>query len=379
MRFLDIFRPIQKGNFGLTDEAIYKSIQAGGEFIPIWGGNKNHNLIERRVSVNAKTKENKSITIFDDEGIIISLDGSAGSMTYKQNQKFALNHHAGFFKIKKPKIILPEFFALFYQKQFQESSVSEGSKTLTLEHIYEMDFDIPSFDEQIRIMKAVESIINIKNNAQLLLQRINKMQRLILEEKYVHFQVQDYPVNKLLNCLSGNSDLTEKTIYQKIPLSGKRYIVLSSSTMDNTKLGEIPKCEIGAKQIKVFENLEGILIVRNGKAGTSFYLEKGRYTINDHAYILSLKSISYDILLKWLMYQLKPTFLEYSSSSDNGTWNMTGFFNNTFVDVPTLEEQQKVLECYEQLEIFENKINNILKRISILFRKQISPNCSLNT
>ena len=379
MRFLDLFRPIQKGNSGLTEEAIYKSIQAGGEFIPIWGGNQNHNLIERRVSVNAKTKKNKPVTVFEGEGIIISLDGSAGSMTYKQNQEFALNHHAGFFKIKKPKIILPEFFALFYQKQFQESSVSEGSKTLTLEHIYEMDFDIPSFDEQVRIMKAIGPVINIKNNAQLLLQRINKIQELILAEKHVHFQVKNYPVNKLLNCLSGNSNLTEKTIYQKIPLSGKRYIVLSSSTMDYTKLGVIPKCEIGTKQIKVFENLEGILIVRNGKAGTSFYLEKGRYTINDHAYILSLQSVPYDISLKWLMYQLKSTFLEYSSSSDNGTWNMTGFFSNTFVDIPAPEEQQKVLGCYEQLETFENKINSILKRISTLFRKQISPDCSLNT
>ena len=187
MRFLDLFRPIQKGDFGLTDEAIYKSIQAGGEFIPIWGGNKNHNLIERRVSVNAKTKQNKPITIFEGEGIIISLDGSAGSMTYKQNQKFALNHHAGFFKIKKPKIILPEFFALFYQKQFQESSVSEGSKTLTLKHIYKIDFDIPSFDEQIRIMKAVKPVIYTRNSAQLLLKKIRNMQKLFLINKYTNF------------------------------------------------------------------------------------------------------------------------------------------------------------------------------------------------
>ena len=109
----------------------------------------------------------------------------------------------------------------------------------------------------------------------------------------------------------------------------------------------------------------------------SFYLKKGKYTINDDAYILSLKNTTYEISLKWLMYKLKPLFLEYSSSSDNGTWNMTEFFNNTFVDIPTLEEQQKVLGCYEQLEIFENKINGILQRISILFRKQINPNSSL--
>lgn len=30
MKFKDLFEPIQKGNFGLTDEAIYKSIQYEG-------------------------------------------------------------------------------------------------------------------------------------------------------------------------------------------------------------------------------------------------------------------------------------------------------------------------------------------------------------
>lgn len=373
MKFQDLFTPIQKGNFGLTDEAIYKSIQAGGEFIPIWGGNKNHDIIERRVSVNAKTKQNKPIAIFEGKGIIISLDGSAGSMTCKQSQKFTLNHHAGFFTVKKPQTILPEFFALFYQKQFQEASISEGSRTLTLERIYQMDFDVPSFKEQTKIMKILAPIIQLRNNALLLLQKINKIQGLTLAEEYVRFQSKDHPISKLLSCLNGNSDLTEKTIYQKIPLSGKRYTVLSSSTVDNTKLGEIPKCKIKTKQIKVFENCKGILVIRNGKAGTSFFLEEGNYTINDHAYILSLKDTPYAILLKWLMYQLKSVFLEYSSSSDNGTWNMTGFFTNTFVDIPSLEEQAKILNYYEQLEAFENKIVGLLKEIAILFRKQISP------
>lgn len=372
MKFLEMFECIEKGNFGLTDEAIYKSIQNRGDFIPIWGGNKEHNLIERRISTNAKTKQNKNITIFEGEGIIISLDGSAGSMTYKQNQKFALNHHAGFFKVKNPKIIIPEFFALFYQKQLREKSVSEGSKTLTQDHIYQIDFDIPNFNNQRKIMTVINPILDIENNTKGLIQKINKIQGLILTEKYKEFQVRDFSAKSLLNNLGGNSGITEKTIYQKIPLTGNRYHILSSSTISSTKLGEIPKCEIGTKPLKVFENTEGILIIRKGKAGAAFYLKKGRYTINDNAYILSLKKTSYDVSLKWLMYHLKPIFLEYSSRSDNGTWNMTGFFSNTFIDIPVIEEQQNILKYYEQMEILEGKLNRLLDKISSIFSKQIS-------
>jgi len=254
MKFLEMFEKIKKGNSGLTGEAIYKSIQNGVNFVPIWGGNKEHNSIERRVTIDAKTKFNKPITIFQGEGIILSLDGSAGSMTFKHNQKFALNHHAGFCKVKDTTKIIPEFFALFYQKLLKEMSVSEGSKTLTQDQIYAMDFDVPSLSDQRKIMKTIKPVLDSRKKLLALNQKTKKLKKLILAENYKKFQVKDFPVNSLFDYMSGNSGLTEKTIYQKIPLKGDRYTVLSSSTDTSTKLGEIPKCKINEKEIKVFES-----------------------------------------------------------------------------------------------------------------------------
>ncbi len=163
MKFLEIFTPLMKGDFGLTDEYIYKSIDFGGPFIPIWGGNQEHHKIDRLVSVHGKTKLDKKITVFENEGIILSLDGSAGSMTYKDGkQKFALNHHAGFFKKKNNSKIDLEFFSIFYQKQLQELSVSEGSKTLTQDQLYSADFDIPDYSNQMKIMKNVKPLLSIR-------------------------------------------------------------------------------------------------------------------------------------------------------------------------------------------------------------------------
>ena len=189
--FLDLFEPIQKGNFGLTDEAIYKSIETDGNFIPIWGGNQEHNTIQRLVSENGKTKSSKPITIFDGEGIIISLDGSAGSMTRKKNQKFTLNHHAGFFRVKRDleEIIDLDFFSLFYQHQFQDESVSEGSKTLTLKQIYSMDFNIPSYEVQKNILSKIIPILEKRQRIIELINHIRYVKNKTLSIDYKSYQV----------------------------------------------------------------------------------------------------------------------------------------------------------------------------------------------
>ena len=375
MKFSEIFEDVKKGNAGLTDETIYKSIQNKGKFIPIWGGNKEHNSIKRYESKNAKTKYGKPITIFNGEGIILSLDGSAGYMTYKNNQTFALNHHACFFKIKKPNLILPEFFILFYQKILQEKSISDGSKTLSMNQIHKIDFDVPNYQIQKNIMSHIKPMLAIRERLNGHILKINKLQSLNSIPNHTEFQIKHYPINKLLSYVNGNIGLTEKIIYQKILHCGDRYVVLSASTKNKTKLGHIPYCQINEKPLKIFED-EGILIIRKGKAGASFYLEKGSYTITDDAYILYLKNNMYEISLKWLMYKLKPTFLEYASSSDNGTWNMTGFFNTVTVDIPTMEVQIKILSQYEKLEHMKNKSIQFLSEINSILSKQISNNFS---
>ena len=101
MKFLDVFNEIDKGNYALNDEAFFASFENGDELLRFYGGNKEHKMTDRRISVSAKTKKGATIKIFSGEGIIISLDGSAGSMTYKNGEKFALNHHAGFITDRK--------------------------------------------------------------------------------------------------------------------------------------------------------------------------------------------------------------------------------------------------------------------------------------
>ena len=373
-KFLDVFTPIKKGNFGLTDEAIYKSIQHGGQFVPVFGGTKDHITAERFVSEIGRTKHDESITMFNGDGIIISLDGSAGSMTYVTSGRFALNHHAGFFQIKvgTNKSVIPEYFSLFFEKQLQEASISEGSKTLTITTIESLDFNIPQYDIQEKLMLKIKPILKIRDTAEQLIDRIQNIKERELSVNYKNYQTKGVLISKILDCNGGNSGLTEREIYHNILIKGERYEVLSSSTKEATKLGMIPRCNINGKQLEVFEGEEGILVIRNGKAGNTYFLEKGKYAITDHAYILTLKKdCKYEISLKWFMNQYRQEFFEYTSSADNATWNMTGFFKNTVIDIPSFEEQLELIKKFDYLESLQAKIISILVKIDGLFAREI--------
>ena len=105
------------------------------------------------------------------------------------------------------------------------------------------------------------------------------------------------------------------------------------------------------------------------------YLPSGKYTINDHAYILYVKDSSpYEIDLKWLAIQYRSDFLQYASNSDNGTWNMTGFFKQVRIDIPYIEEQKKLVEIYDKLSVIQDLTNQLNDSISKSLDKQIITN-----
>lgn len=191
-------------------------------------------------------------------------------------------------------------------------------------------------------------------------------------------------VKKIFNSLSGNSDLTEEFIYNNINKSSEEYIVLSSSTKKETKLGVVPLCKNNkGKYINVFKDEPGILVARNGKAGKMTFLEEGNYTINDHAYILSLKedfcksnnleTISDKILfLKYFVYKYQYSLYEYSTKNDNATWNKTGFFKYCSIELTSKENMKKLVQRYEKCEYYREKIDLLDDELDKLLEKNIA-------
>lgn len=371
MKFLDVFNEIEKGNYALTDEAIYVSLQNGDELIPLYGGNKEHKTTDRRISISAKTKKGATIKIFSGEGIIISLDGSAGSMTYKNGEKFALNHHAGFITLRKDAVdkVNLEYFSLFLQNFYREMGVSDGSKTLSLEQVYAEEFTLPDYNVQCNILNSLkpikdklDALIRVKNHCYEL---INKE----LTPEYSQYQGKQIEISKCIDYMSGSSKLTEEMNYQRLKIDGDKYLLLTGATVKENTYVTLNE----TVNVPKFEQRDGLLVTRKGKAGNVRYLPKGRYTLNDDAYILYERDDSeYKINLQWLSIQYKQEFLLHASNSDNGTWNMTGFFECTKVDIPSFDEQLSVVNNYNALLRRIKTIETIENQYYELIAKEIA-------
>ncbi|MBW4862708.1 MAG: hypothetical protein KZY55_08065 [Paeniclostridium sp.] len=190
-------------------------------------------------------------------------------------------------------------------------------------------------------------------------------------------------VKSVFDCMSGNTDLTEEFIYNNIDKGKEEFEVLSSSTEGSNRLGFIPISRNSkGKNINVFKNKQGILVARNGKAGKLRYLEKGNYTINDHAYILSLKqsfinkyklSEEHQVLfLKYYIYRYQYEVYSYSTKNDNATWSKTAFFKYSKIDEFNIEDIYKIVDRYEKCEKYRKKIDEIDNTLEELMGKTIS-------
>lgn len=164
--------------------------------------------------------------------------------------------------------------------------------------------------------------------------------------EYAQYQARAVPAFVLLDVVSGNSGLTEEYIYSLLLHAGERKYRLLTGSMDVTNAIHIYQCQHpknSNRTINVYTG-EAIHVVRKGKAGYINYLERGDYTLNDDAYLLVEKvGHDYKLSLKWLAMTYQQVFREYASNSDNGTWNMGGFFEHATFDIPTYEEQEKML------------------------------------
>lgn len=116
------------------------------------------------VSIAGKTKDGKPIRSYEGDCLIISMDGSAGCMTYKKaGQRFTINHHAALLYAKDDKVVNLQYFKLKYENTFKSLAVSDGSKTISVERIKELSFMLPDKKLQDALVERFEIIRVIQN------------------------------------------------------------------------------------------------------------------------------------------------------------------------------------------------------------------------
>lgn len=358
MKFLDIFNEVEKGNYALTDEAIYASLQNGDELIPLYGGNKEHVTIERKISVTAKTKKNQKITIFNREGIIISLDGSAGCMTYKNGERFALNHHAGFITVKSgaENLVNLRYFALFYQNHYKALAISDGSKTLSLQQIYAEEFQLPSFEHQCEVIRCVDSISNqiialnglSRKIEQLLSHDIVFSEDDILEESV--------PLEKIVRIIQGHQ-ITDEEIYNH---SGNIPIFTGPNTIKG----------YWNKSIINVSDLPCLTYATKAFDGTISFQNKV-FDANNTAVMLLNDEYRQTVKLEWLMVVLPNLFLKKATSKEGVSYLNKEIISQIRIHIPKLFIQNKCIKRYKTLNNLYNSIRALIDKYYETIEKEI--------
>ncbi len=192
-----------------------------------------------------------------------------------------------------------------------------------------------------------------------------------------------WSVGLVFDCMSGNTGLTEEFIYRKLGTKNVLYEVLSSATTGETGMGYIPMCALdNGRPLRTFEGKPGILIARNGKAGQMTYLEIGKYTINDHAYIISVKeSFKKKVriatlkeeqnFLLWFICTHQPLLYSFASKNDNATWNKSSFLRAT-LDIPSSQKREEIATLYQESIHILKRAQKVIDDLSALLSKQIS-------
>lgn len=328
----NIFKIIQ--GHQITDEEIYKSY--GG--FPVYTG-----------SGDIKGYWDKSLVKKEDLPCLTYATKAFDGTITLRNEVFDANNTAVLILKEKYKgIILLEYLVLILPQIFLNLMTSkEGVSYLNKEIVENINITIPEKQIQKKFITKHNTLNMRCEKAEQILSKCEKLLNKVVDFKYNNYQVKNFPIFKCLDYISGSSNLTEEKNYQRLKMHGIKYQLLTGATIKENAFVMLDE----TSDVPKFDHKEGLLVTRKGKAGNVRYLPKGRYTLNDDAYILYVKKeFSYNINLKWLAIQYKTEFLSYTSNSDNGTWNMTAFFTYTKINIPSYEEQLMVVKKYEMLE-----------------------------
>ena len=134
----DIFH-LQKGDTELTEEICYQFFDSNG--LPVYGGGASGARF--KISRNTRTGKNKPVTVFQGPVIIISLDGTSGSMRVLEYGEFCLNHHGC---VLTPFDLSLDLYWFVQQNEAPLKALASNpnsSATLTMQNLKTLKIKIP--------------------------------------------------------------------------------------------------------------------------------------------------------------------------------------------------------------------------------------------
>lgn len=298
--------------------------------------------------------------------------GSAGKLFFREG-KYSIGRNCMGIR-PKPKYIDAinlKWFTYSFQNCFYRLRIGDpqGQKSLNKLLLKRVLIKIPDIDVQVGQLRKYERLSSLKK----------EIGRTVNELKHITNVYKIYPkdsiiardkVKAFVNFAGGNSGLTEEFIYYNLPQTeDDKLEILTSATLERTAMGFISiNAKPNNKKIKIFEG-PSILIARNGYAGTMTYIPKGKFTTNDHAYVLTPKRSWRDkINLEWFISEYQELFWRIvTSKSDNATFSKE-YAERQIIQLPQIDEQNRIVgkltplkDLIKRLQAIENRIDELLE------------------
>lgn len=350
------------GNSGLTEGIIYWNPPKDKKSsVTVYSGSTLDNtllgVVDKSTIINGR-----HIKIFTAPAIVIVRKGLAGKTKFIEKGEFTINDDAYVITVKEK--YKAEIKIEWIEKVIQNYAVncitSKGTNgTFSKEQFLELEITCPSVHEQEEIVRVSKAIEILKDKIYVLDEQLKNLDHYIIGGNAL-FQME---AGKLFDIQGGNSGLTEEFIYNNQPTNKKEAIVVySSSTATATNMGTISKnAKIKGKQIKRFKG-PAVIISRNGQAGKVMFIEEGLFTINDHAYVLTVKkAYEKQIDLKWFSYVCEKYSKRCVTSKDsNGTFCKDIFLKEQ-IDVVEYDLQEKIVKQKEEFYALHSRLKKFIK------------------
>ena len=243
--------------------------------------------------------------------------------------------------VLKPKtdVIHPDFFPFFISSDYFldnaiRISVGYLSPTINCVYLKKLEFDLPSFAEQVKLSKVLWSITNAIESYKDFIVQANSLSNTLLEKK-----LSQYPDLKYVN-------LGSLVTYQKKS---------SIKAGEGKKFGEFPFFTSSNEQTKWIDDYlfddECLIIGTGGVASINYY--NGKFAVSTDCFTLASKD-GYSIKLLYLYLLNKIDVLQFGFRGV-GLQHLSKEYLNS-IPVPLLDTEQQ-----EEILIMLNTINDSIK------------------
>lgn len=294
------------------------------------------------------------------------------AIVYDKNDTWEVNESIFIFTLNK-KIIQAEFFCVLLQSpvvQDRLAKYSSGStfKSIKMNQLEKMFFDIPEIEEQKKISLNFNKVTHTIDICNQILDRLDLLVKARFMEMFgeTFLNTGGYPIKALSDIAEYWNGLT----YKPDDVSENGTIVLRSGNIQNSQLDftDIVRvsCEIDEK--KYVKPNDILMCSRNGSArlvGKVALIKEAEEPMCFGAFMMIIRSHYYYYLMTYFQ---MPAFREQITASSTTTINQitVNMLNNISLPVPPLNEVTQFADFIEQTEKSKSAVKQMLEKAEML-------------